>query len=37
MFYTFGKYCTLSLQAIGVDTLLHMFLSSNSLRSECQD
>lgn len=27
MFYTFGKYCTVSLQAIGVDTLLHMFLS----------
>lgn len=24
---TFGECCTLSLQAIGVDTLLHMFLS----------
>jgi len=24
---TFGEHCTLSLQAIGVDTLLHMFLS----------
>lgn len=29
--HTFGEYCTLSLQAIGVDTLLHMFLSDDQL------